>query len=117
MGVRKSGKSDRPRLTAPVALGLPFLLLLATCGGQAAPAEESLQSVRGAVTEVEAGTIIDLTSLTVVDGEGRTWSFRAKGFVEMTPSHLRQHALLGDPVTVYYRVTDNGTLVAVRVED
>ena len=62
------------------------------------------------------------TSLTSVGSfelraeDGRRLSFRADGDVGMTPAHLREHMVLGEPITVTYRELAEG-LLALRVED
>lgn len=87
-------------------------------GGAAATAPPNdLLSVRGLVLEVESGDILDLESLALEDEAGNELHFVGEGFVGETPSHLRQHALLGQPVTVHYRAAEDGTLIAVRVDD
>jgi hypothetical protein len=60
------------------------------------------------LTEVEA--------LHIRDAGGKVWTFTTEGPVEFTPSHLREHQLLGQPVVVTY-VAKGDTLVAVKIED
>ena len=76
----------------------------------------ALQQVRGQVVEVVARSITEVETLRVRDEHGREYVFVTEGFVGFTPSHLREHALFGQPVLVTYRRED-GRLVAVRTED
>ena len=77
-----------------------------------APAEE----VKGVVLEVESRSILELASLKVQDDVGGTWHFVARGFQGFTPSHLREHMVLGAPVTVVFR-RDGDQLVIVEITD
>lgn len=74
------------------------------------------QSVRGHVLDVQARSLTEVESLTLVDDQGKEWQFQAQGNVGFTPSHIREHMLLGQPVTVFYR-EEGEALVAVRVTD
>ncbi len=80
---------------------------------------ETLQDtsvVKGIVTEVKAATITDTNLLKIQDSEGKVWEFKADGFIGMSPSHLREHMLLGEPVEVHYRM-EKGELWVYDVKD
>ena len=52
----------------------------------------------------------------VRDDAGRLWTFETAGPIDFTPSHLREHMLRGERVTVHYE--DKGErLLAVRITD
>jgi hypothetical protein len=69
------------------------------------------------VVEVVGRSITELDSLRIRDEAGRVWTFASdEGFVGFTPSHLREHQLVGAPVVVTY-VTQGDTLVVVDVSD
>ena len=72
--------------------------------------------IRGLVADVQAGSILKLDSLTIRDEEGRLWSFKVEGQLGFTPSHLREHQVLAQPVIVRYRETPDG-LVALDLTD
>ena len=99
------------------------LVLIATvpgvagCGGDAADVA-SPQSVRGLIRDVEARSLLELESLTVEGQRGRVWRFEARGekLPELTPSHLREHMVLGQPVTVTFHQED-GVLVLDAITD
>ena len=89
-------------------LGVTFILLAACGDGQ--------QSVRGLITEVQPRSLTEVATFTVQDDVGRTWTFETEGPIDFTPSHLREHMLTGQWITVYYREQDN-RLLAERVTD
>ena len=86
-----------------------LLLVLAACGN-------GEQSVRGQMIDVRAHSLTEVETLRLQDAEGRVWEFETEGPIGFTPSHLREHRLIGQPVTVYYR-EEGERLVAVRVTD
>jgi hypothetical protein len=86
-------------------------LLCLACTRDAGP-----QVVRGLVVDLRAVSINQLAAFDLRADDGRSLSFAVEGDVGMTPGHLREHMVLGEPVTVTYRET-RGTLVASRVED
>lgn len=110
MAVR--GRSGlRRRLGAAVAV-VGFLLVLAACDGQSG-------AVRGYVVDVQSASLLELTSVKIVDGGGKGWTFEARDFsdpADFTPSHLREHMLLGEPVTIKYHEED-GVLVIDDIAD
>ena len=86
-----------------------LVLLLAACG-------DDVQTVRGVVTDVQPRSLTEVAVFSVQDSTGKLWLFEAEGPIDLTPSHLREHALTGQPVTVYYRVQGD-RLLAERVTD
>ena len=59
-----------------------------------------------------------LESLTLVDENGTRWMFEARGRqVEgFTPSHVREHMVLGQPVRVTFH-RENGALIINDITD
>ena len=101
-----------------------LLIFAPGCGG--GPPEDgnapTLQ-VRGQIIEVVARNIAQVETLRIRDEFGREFSFttdkagdQTGGFVGFTPSHLKEHQLLGQTVLVSY-VEGDGLLVAVKIED
>ncbi len=88
------------------------------CGGDVSEAVDgaSVQTVRGSIVGVEAGSVLELTSLELRDENGATWHFEAEGYQGFTPSHLRQHMLQGLSVTVTYH-EEEGILIIDGMED
>ena len=86
-----------------------FVLLIVvavSAGGcsQTAPGSEGseVEEIVGLVTAVEARSFDEVESLTVEDGSGTSWVFKDVGAIEFTPSHLRQHMTLGEPIKVTF---------------
>jgi hypothetical protein len=113
-----AGQSGARILSGVAAAVLVLALaLLSGCGGGTEATPEGGGLVHGLVVAVEGRTIIELESLSIRDEAGKIWTFTAgEGFVGFTPSHLREHQLLGHPVVVTY-ATDGDTLVAVEIAD
>ena len=85
-------------------------LMLASCNA------EDRKSVRGHVVDVQARSLTEVQSLIIQDNNGTKWTFRTAGNIEFTPSHIKEHMLLGQELSVYY--TDrNGHLIVVSVID
>ena len=68
------------------------------------------------VLEVVARNITEVETLRLLSEDGQEYRFTSEGFVGFTPSHLREHQLFGQPVTVSY-VQKGGQLVAVAITD
>ena len=61
-------------------------------------------AVHGLVQDVNARSLLEITSLTIRDHEGRDWVIQA-GTTQISsfpPSHIREHMVLGQPVTVFF---------------
>jgi hypothetical protein len=78
--------------------------------------ESGPKQVRGLVVNVQAASFSLLGSFDLKADDGRSLSFAVEGDVGVTPSHLREHMVLAEPVTVTYREA-RGALVATRVDD
>ena len=87
-------------------------------GGQDPPATETGQVVSGLLVDVVAASLLDLDTITVLDGEGNRLTFDAAGrrFPGFSPAHVREHMVQGDPVTVTFNEVD-GRLVLVDISD
>ncbi len=106
---------------ARAALAATFLMLLA-CGtgddtgaATSRPGEASGE-VEGLVVEVVGRNIVELETLGIRAEDGTVWTFTAEGPLEFSPSHLREHQLFGETVTVSY-VRRGELLVAVKITD
>ena len=100
-------------LVLMVAITLTF-----ACGGSSA--SDSVQpagQVRGVVVEVVGRSITEIETLRIRDDTGNLWTFDAgEGFIGFSPSHLREHQVLGETVLVTYESLD-GRFVAVDISD
>ena len=100
---------------------LPILALMlagaAACGEPAPSASDTgpLQ-IRGRVLEVVARNVTEVETLRLLGEDGQEYRFTSEGFAGFTASHLLNHQLLGQPVTVSY--TRKGEqLMAVTITD
>ncbi len=106
------GKIPRSAAIAVAVLGL---MLSAGCGDYP-PQDAATQQVRGQVLEVVARNFTELASLRIRDAAGQEYAFTTEGFIGFTPSHVKEHQLLGQSLLVTY-VERGDTLVAVLLED
>ena len=108
--------SRAPRV-GPLAVALILASIIA-CGGNSPDLGDPVGAqVRGIVLEVLGRNIVELETLRIRDETGREWTFgAAQGFIGLSPSHLREHQLAGEPVVVTY-VTRDGQLQAVDITD
>ena len=80
------------------------------------------RSVRGVLVDVQGASIVFAERVTLRGDDGEVQSFLVDPEVAtnrdepQSASHLRQHMVLGDPVIIRYRLTDDGP-VAVRIVD
>ena len=97
------------------------LLILSACGdgGSAPPASspgETTGQVEGMVVEVVGRDIVEIETLRIRTPDEKIWTFTSEGPLAFSPSHLREHQLFGQSVTVAY--TRRGdVLVAVEIGD
>ncbi len=59
--------------------------------------------VRGTVTRVDARDIGHASVIAIRTSDGKEWQFAVDDAVDMTPGHLREHMMFGEPVTVTAR--------------
>ena len=79
-------------------------------------ADTQPKKVRGVVTDVAAASITKVQHFDVRSAEGQVVRFRVEGEVGMTPGHVREHMVRGEPVTVTFRDSGEGP-IALLVED
>ena len=113
-----SADNDTRRLVTIAALvSMMLLTVAAACEGESRRMGVESE-VRGMVQAVEPRSLLDIESLTVVDDEGVVWVFQGgpRTLAGFTPSHLREHMLLGEPVSVFYHA-EGETLVIDDITD
>ncbi|MCL0099280.1 hypothetical protein M1O55_00185 [Dehalococcoidia bacterium] len=100
-----------------VGLLLPGMFALwGGCNSERNQPPHRTEIVRGLVFEVNAKSLLEIESLTVVDNGGNTWNFNAGKFRGFTPSHLNEHRVVGVPITVTFH-SENGDLVIEKISD
>ena len=104
------GKMTLLPALAGLLLGLVALLSLAACG------DGETRQVRGQVIEVSARNFAELETLRIQDAAGREYRFATEGFIGFTPSHVREHQLLGQSLLVTYEKRGD-ELVAIALAD
>ena len=74
--------------------------------------------VVGLVSEVVSKSLAEFDHFNVVDAKGEVWVFSSSGEFDgkLTPSHLRYHMVLANPIKVFYKVS-KGNLVVLKVID
>ena len=95
--------------TVAVGLFAVLVLLLVACGND-------LKTVHGVVIDVQPRSLTEVATFSVQDFTGRSWSFETAGPIDFTPAHIREHALTGQSVTVYYQA-EGDRLLAQRITD
>ena len=72
----------------------------------------------GLVLELVPRTLLEFESIKVVDEAGTVMEFHSGGrrFAHFTPSHIREHMVLGQGVVVSYR-EDGGVFHIVEITD
>jgi hypothetical protein len=72
--------------------------------------------LRGIVTDVKISSFTQIQAFSLRTDEGDAHDFIVEGNVGITPGHLREHMLLGDPVVVTVRYADD-LKIATQVDD
>lgn len=85
--------------------------LIVACRQDVRPGE-----VRGVVTDVRISSFTQIQGFSLRTDDGTAYEFIVEGNVGITPGHLREHMLLGDPVVVAIRY-DDGLVIATHVDD
>jgi len=95
---------------------LPLIAALSISLVVACGSGDGDRSVVGQVTNVVSSSVTALAELELVDADGVVWQFEARGFVGQTPSHLEEHAAMGQSIRVEYFVED-GQLIISAITD
>ncbi len=100
----------RPRL-ALCAVGALCVLgvYFAACNGEPGV-------VRGTVVEAVDRDLAEIATLSIRDGDGRTWTFTTDGSLEKNGAHLRLHQVLGQTIEVSFEERE-GRLFATGLRD
>tara|TARA_Y100001960_G_scaffold218514_1_gene228399 strand:+ start:220 stop:567 length:348 start_codon:yes stop_codon:yes gene_type:complete len=81
-----------------------FFTLIGSCGGVSDITDgQSLFHISGSIIDFQAKSFTELNRITIITSEGQEYNLNVnKDLGKFTPSHLRQHMALGDPVQVSY---------------
>ena len=118
------------RVAAGLLAGLLLAMLACGGGGNGSPSGglghgdgdalyPKLPRVTGHIDRVEAQPDNPryFGLLRITDADGRSWEFGAEGWVGVSVGHLKEHRIQGTPVTVWYEVGSDGSLLARFVGD
>ena len=105
-------------LSVDVAISAFVIVALVGCDGTPDNPEAVHLTFTGLVTSVDSRSLLELESIVVADQSGRVLQFHANGnrFEAFTPSHVREHMLIGDPLVVTYTRSGDRLLI-VSLED
>jgi hypothetical protein len=95
---------------------LTVLALTLTAFTLACNPEPTTRVMRGLVVSVQVASFSQIGSFDLRGEDGQTVNFVVEGNPGITPSHLREHMVLAEPITVYYH-RSNDLLVATRIDD
>jgi hypothetical protein len=95
---------------------LPLIAALSISLVVACGSGDGDRSVVGQVTNVVSSSVTALAELELVDADGVVWQFEARGFVGQTPSHLEEHAAMGQSIRVEY-FEEDGQLIISAITD
>ena len=95
---------------------LPLIAALSISLVVACGSGDGDRSVVGQVTNVVSSSVTVLAELELVDADGVVWQFEARGFVGQTPSHLEEHAAMGQSIRVEY-FEEDGQLIISAITD
>ena len=104
----------RTKLNALVFIIIILVSSVIACSGSSQ--SENHHIIRGQVISVIAKSISEVQSFEVKTPSGQIYQFHASGFIGFTPSHIKEHQVTGQPVTVTYTAS-NDLLMAVEITD
>ena len=91
-------------MAACLVVGTCLLVLVVSCRG-------SEKTVTGQVTGVVERNLVEVELLRIRDRSNKIWEFTTTGDIGMSPSHLKQHQLLGQGVLVVYKKIENRLVI------
>ena len=88
-------------------LFLVFLLFVQACSNLDNEKDSEVFSIDGLIIEVEALSLVETISITLLDNFGEEHKLFLEGnYRAFTPSHLREHMIFGMPVSIEYVVKE-----------
>ena len=72
--------------------------------------------VRGVIVEAIDRNLAEIRTLTILDSDGRLWTFTTEEALEKNGAHLRLHQVLGQTIEVSYEERE-GRLIATGLRD
>ena len=119
MKIQNDVKIDLINLTK--VFSFSFLIMVFLIQGCASPENKinsKVLSIDGLIVEVESQSLVEVSSITVVDRSGEEYMLYLEGnYGPFTPSHLREHMIAAVPISVEYIVTDEKWNVIAIYDD
>ena len=86
---------------------LIMVFLIQGCANQEDKINSKFLTIEGLIVEVESQSLVEASSITVVDRSGEEYMLYLEGnYGPFTPSHLREHMVAAMPISVEYVVSD-----------
>ena len=108
MKIQNDLKFDLNNLTKVFSFSLLIMaFVIQGCASQENKINSKVLTIEGLIVEVESQSLVEASSITVVDRSGEEFMLYLEGnYGPFTPSHLREHMTAGMPVSVEYVVSD-----------
>ena len=108
MKIQNDLKIDLNNLTKVFSFSLLIMaFVIQGCASQENKINSKVLTIEGLIVEVESQSLVEASSITVVDRSGEELMLYLEGnYGPFTPSHLREHMTAGMPISVEYVVSD-----------
>jgi len=108
MKIQNDLKIDLNNLTKVFSFSLLIMaFVIQGCASQENKINSKVLTIEGLIVEVESQSLVEASSITVVDRSGEEFMLYLEGnYGPFTPSHLREHMSAGMPIFVEYVVSD-----------
>ena len=108
MKIQNDLKFDLNNLTKVFSFSLLIMaFVIQGCASQENKINSKVLTIEGLIVEVESQSLVEASSITVVDRSGEEYMLYLEGnYGPFTPSHLREHMTAGMPISVEYVVAD-----------
>ena len=108
MKIQNESKNDLIHLTKMFSVSFLIMgFLIQGCANQEDKINSKVLTIEGLIVEVESQSLVEASSITVVDRSGEEYMLYLEGnYGPFTPSHLREHMTAGMPISVEYVVSD-----------
>ena len=108
MKIQNDLKFDLNNLTKVFSFSLLIMaFVIQGCASQENKINSKVLTIEGLIVEVESQSLVEASSITVVDRFGEEYMLHLEGnYGPFTPSHLREHMVAAMPIYVEYVVSD-----------
>ena len=119
MKIQNDLKFDLNNLTKVFSFSLLIMaFVIQGCASQENKINSKVLTIEGLIVEVESQSLVEASSITVVDRSGEEFMLYLEGnYGPFTPSHLREHMIAAMPISVEYIVNDEKWNVIAIYDD